>query len=75
MDWKLTKEQSGVVIGKISNHAAFLAGHSRDVVGLLSGLLRPEYPTDETPKQANIFINPYMAAKGDFPKGDFRALR
>ena len=63
--------QSGVAIGKISYHATFPAGHSRDVVGLLPGLLRPEYRTGETPKQANTFINQLMAAKGDFPRGDF----
>jgi len=66
MDWELTKVQSGVAIGKISNHAAFPASHSRDVVGLLSGLLRPEYPTGETPIQVNTLINQFMIAKGGF---------
>jgi len=66
--------QSGITIRKISNHAAFLPDHSKVVVRLHLGLLRPEYSTGETPKQANTFINQFMAAKGDFPKGNFRVL-
>ena len=44
------------------------------MVGLQPDLLRSEYPTGETPKQAGIFINQFIAAGGDFPKGEFRAL-
>jgi len=50
MEWELTKEQSGVFLGRISHHTAILAGHGRNVVGLLPVLLKAEYPIGETPR-------------------------
>ena len=44
MDWDLTRAQSGITIGNITNSGAFPAGHSTDVIGLLPGLVRHEYP-------------------------------
>jgi len=49
MEWELTKEQSGVSLGQISCHTAILAGHDRNVVGLLPGSLKAAYPIGETP--------------------------
>jgi len=70
----LTEEQSGVSPGRISHHTAVLAGHDKNVIGLLPGLLKAEYLIGETPHQAAMFINQFKAMKGDFPKGEFRAL-
>ena len=74
IDWNLTRLQSGISIGRIFNYSTFPVGHSRDVIGLLSGSMRQEYPKGETPKQANTFISKFMEAKGDFPKSEFQAL-
>jgi len=52
---------------------AYAAGHGRDVFGLHSGLVRAEYPTEETPQLAATFINQFLRVKGDFPI-DFRLL-
>jgi len=65
------KGAAGVSLGRISRHIAILAGHGRNIVGLLLGLLKAEYPRGETPHQATTFINQFMAVKGDFPEGDF----
>ena len=73
MDWHLTRAQSGVATGRVSNHVAFPISHSRDVIELLPGSVRWEYPSGETPKQPGTLINRFMETKGDFPKSDFRA--
>ena len=64
-------EYSSTAIEKITNHTVVPAGHSRDVVRLLSGLLRSEHPRGETPKQAGTFIFQFMEAKDGFPKSEF----
>ena len=48
--------------------------HGRNVVGLLLGSLKAEYPIGETSHQAATFINQFIAVKGDFLKGKLRAL-
>jgi len=57
MEWDLTEEQSGVSIRRIFHHTAALTGHDRNVVGLLSGSLKAEYPKGGTPHQEAMFIN------------------
>ena len=42
MDWDLTWLQSEVSIERIFNHGAFPVGHSRDMIGLLPGLVGQE---------------------------------
>ena len=74
IEWERTKEQSEVFLEWISHHAAIPAGHDRNVVRVLSGLLKAEYPISETPRQASTFINQFMSVKGDFPRGEFQAL-
>ena len=74
MESELTKDQSGVSLERISHHTAIPAGHGRNVVGLLPGSLKVEYPIGETPHQAAMFINQFITIKGYFPKGKFRAL-
>ena len=54
MDWELAKAQSDVTIGRISNHAAFPIGHNMDIIEILPGSVRQEFPTSETPKQAGM---------------------
>ena len=49
-------------------------GHGRNVVRLLPGSLKAEYPIGETPHQVATFINQFIVVKGDSPKGEFRAL-
>ena len=71
MEWDLTKEQSGVSLRRISHQTIVLVDHDRNVVELLSGSLKAEYPVGETPHQAAIFINQFMTVKGDFPKDVF----
>ena len=36
--------------------------------------MKAEYPIDETLQQAAMFINQFMAVKGDFLKGEFQVL-
>ena len=74
MEWELTKEQSRASLGRIFHHTATPVGHDRNVVGLLSGLLKEEYLIGETPHQSVMFINQFMAVKVNFLKGDFQAL-
>jgi len=74
MESELTKDQSGVSLERISHHTAIPARHGRNVVGLLPGSLKVNYPIGETPRQAPMFINQFMATKGDFSKGKFWAL-
>ena len=74
MEWELTKEQSGVSLGRISHHTAIPAGHIKNIIGLLPSSLKAEYPIGETPYQASTFISQFMTVKGDFSKGEFRAL-
>jgi len=75
MDWDLVKAQSGVAIGRISNRAAFHVGHSREILELLPGSMKQEFPTWETPKQAATFISKFMEVKGEFSQSDFRTPR
>ena len=67
MDWDLVKAQSDVAIGRISNHVAFPVGYSREILELLSGSMKQEFLTCETPKQAATFISRFMVVKGEFP--------
>ena len=71
MEWDLTKEQSKVSLGQISHHTVVLADHDRNVIGLLLSSYEAECPAGETPHQAAMFINQFMAVNGAFPKGDF----
>jgi len=72
MEWNLTEEQSGVSLRRISHHTAVSAGHDRNITGLLPGSLKVEYPEGETLHRATMFINQFMAVKGNFPKASFR---
>jgi len=45
--------------------------YDKNIVRLLLGSFEVEYPTDETPHQASMFINQFMDVKGDFPPGEF----
>jgi len=71
MDWDLVKAQSGVAIGRISNHAAFLVGHSREVFALFLSSMKQEFLMGETPKQVATFISQFMKVKDEFPQSDF----
>jgi len=64
--------QSSIAIGRISSRIAFPVGHSREILELLSVLMKQEFPTSETPKQATIFISRFMEVKGEFSQSDFR---
>ena len=68
MKWNVVKSQPGVAIGKISNGVAFTISQCREILELLPGLKRREYPPNETPKQATTFISRFMDVKGEFPK-------
>ena len=46
----LIKEQSGVSLRRISRHTAIPTGHNTNVVGLLPGSLKAEYPIGEIPR-------------------------
>jgi len=74
IEWELTKKQSRVFLRRISHHTAITAGHGRNVVGLLLGSLKAEYPIGETSHQAAMFIDEFMAVKDEFPKDELRAL-
>ena len=74
MKWDLPEEQSEVCLGQIFHHMVIPVDHDKNVVGLLPGSLGAEYPIGETLPQASIFINKFMDVKGDFLKGEFRAL-
>ena len=69
----MVRAQSGVTIGGISNRAAFLVGHSREILALFSGSMKQEFLTGEVPKQAATFISRFMEVKGEFPPSDFQA--
>jgi len=73
MNWDLVKAQPGDAIERISNLAAFSIGHSREILELLSGSMKQEFPTCETPKQAATFISRFMKVMGEFSQCDFRA--
>jgi len=49
MDWELVRPISGVTLGKIGAREAFTVSHGRDVLGLQPGLVKAEFPTEETP--------------------------
>ena len=72
MDWDLVKAQSGIVIGRISNHAAFPVGHSREILKLLPGSMKQEFPIGESPKKTTTFISRFMEVKGEFSHSDFQ---
>ena len=72
MDWDLVRTQSDIAIERISNHAAFSASHSREILALFSGSMK-EFPTGEIPKQATTFINRFMEVKSELPQSEFRA--
>ena len=71
MDWDLVRVQSGVAIRRISNRAAFLIGHSKEILELLPGSMKYEFLTGETPKKAATFISGFMEVKGEFPQFKF----
>ena len=50
MDLDLVMAQLGDAIGRISNRATFPVGYSREILELLLGSMKQEFPTDETPK-------------------------
>ena len=62
----MVKAQSGVAIRGISNRAAFLIGHSREILELLLGSMKQEIPTGETFKKTATFISQFMEVKGEF---------
>ena len=62
----MVKAQSGVAIRGISNRAAFLICHSREILELLLGSMKQEIPTGETFKKAATFISRFMEVKGEF---------
>ena len=72
MNWDLTRVQSSVSIGRISNRVP--VGYSRDVIGLIPDSLRQEYPNGETLKQVGTFISKFIEVKGYFSKSEFRLL-
>ena len=49
MDWDLFWFVSGVSLGRLGTKKVHSAGHGKDIFGLFSGLVRPEYPKGETP--------------------------
>jgi len=57
MEWDLSRFISSVSLGKLGAKDAYPVGHGKDVFGLFSGLVRPEYPKGEIPQLAAIFIN------------------
>ena len=69
----LVDSQQGVYIGKIINRGA-VSTDSGNIIWLFPGLVRHEYPRGKTPKQANSFINRFMAVKGEFPLSEFQAM-
>ena len=73
MEWDLSRFVSGVSLNKLGARDAYPACHGKDVFGLFSGLVRPEYPKGETPQFAATFINQFFKVRGDFPV-DFRPL-
>jgi len=74
MNWDLTSAQSDVWIGGIFHCGSFLFSHNREVIRLLPGLKRRDYPMIGIPKQANTFIRKFMEAKGDFSMSEFWTL-
>ena len=73
MDWDLSRYFSGVSLGRLGAKEVYSAGHGKDVFGLFSGLVRPEYPKGETPQLGATFINQFLKVSGDFSV-DFRPL-
>ena len=63
--WSGNWERSiqGVSFGWISHHTTIPVGHDRNVVGLLPGSLKVEYPICETLHQATMFINQFIVVK------------
>jgi len=66
MEWDLFKFISGVSLSKLGAKEAHSAGHEKNVFGLFFGLVRAEYPKEETPKLATTFINQFLKVRGDF---------
>jgi len=60
------------MIRRVFNSVAFPIGHGRDILELLPGPKRQEFPTSETPKQVITFISRFMQVKGEFPETNFR---
>ena len=67
MDWDLVRPFSGVSLGKIGAHEAYIIGHGKGVLGLQAGLVRAEYPMGETPQLGATFIKQFLEVGGDFP--------
>ena len=67
MDWDLVKPYSGVSLGKIGAHEAYIVGHGRCVLRLHPGLVRSEYPKAETPRLGATFLQQFLDVGGDFP--------
>jgi hypothetical protein len=72
MKWDLTRELDGVSVAKLINYQSTPIGRGRSIEGLFPGLISQELPAREIPKEANIFINRFTAAGGDFPATGFR---
>ena len=60
MDWDLFRFVSGVSLGRLGVKEVYYAGHEKDIFGLFSGLVRPEYPKGETPQLGATFINQFF---------------
>ena len=73
MDWDLTRSQGRISVGRVINYRSSPAGNGQCIVGLHPGLVGHELPQGETPKEADMFINRFMAAGGEFPSAEFRA--
>ena len=48
--------------------ATFPVSHGRKILELLTGLMKQEFSTSETPKQVGTFLSRFMEVKGEFPK-------
>ena len=57
MEWDLFRFVFGMSLGRLGAKEVYPASHGKDVFGLFSGLVRPEYPKGETPKLVATFIN------------------
>ena len=73
IDWDLSRFVFGVSLGRLGAKEVYSAGHGKDIFGLFSRLVRPEYSKGETPQLGATFINQFLKVMGDFPV-DFRLL-
>lgn len=63
MEWSLTKDQDGVLVGNFGSQDPYEDGSSRYLTSLLPGRVTKDFPLGEPPKLTSTFLSDFLKFK------------